>query len=317
MFEENVTQGPGAGAVSTYTFEILIMLAVAFLLGVWLGWILWNRYKQAADKLRLDLESLTATLNTVSAEANGLKARLSVSDADNRNLRAQLDKTVEENRIFRDQLTETGEDLTETQERNRQLETELGLSFHPEAPTPETIPLEIDEPQEPAAEAPAAPETPTTTTTTIIIDTPDTHTTITTEPKEPASEVVVETIPLPVTDLPVEEIITPPVAEVVAPVVETTPVVVALTGNEKDDLSVVEGIGPKIQELLYQYGIRTYRQLAETDVARLKEILSEAGPQLAMHDPGTWPSQANLAANDQWEALKSIQGFLKGGKKPT
>jgi hypothetical protein len=35
-----------------------------------------------------------------------------------------------------------------------------------------------------------------------------------------------------------------------------------------------------------------------------------------MHDPGTWPSQASLAANDQWDTLKSVQGFLKGGKKP-
>ena len=68
--------------------------------------------------------------------------------------------------------------------------------------------------------------------------------------------------------------------------------------------------------LLNQFGVRTYRQLADTPVERLREILTNAGPQLAMHDPGTWPSQANLAANDQWDALKSIQGFLKGGKKP-
>jgi predicted flap endonuclease-1-like 5' DNA nuclease len=86
--------------------------------------------------------------------------------------------------------------------------------------------------------------------------------------------------------------------------------------NERDDLTVIEGIGPKIQMLLNQYGISTYRHLAEADVVRLKEILAAAGPQLAMHDPGTWPSQASLAANDQWDTLKSVQGFLKGGKKP-
>jgi len=85
---------------------------------------------------------------------------------------------------------------------------------------------------------------------------------------------------------------------------------------DRDDLTVIEGIGPKIQMLLNQYGIFSYRHLAEADVVRLKEILSTAGPQLAMHDPGTWPSQASLAANDQWDTLKSVQGFLKGGKKP-
>ena len=310
MFEENVTQGPGAGAASTYTFEIIFMLAVAFLLGVWLGWILWNRYKQTADKLRFDLESLTATLNSVTAELNGLKTRLAVSEADNSNLRSQVGKLSEENKIFRDQLMETSEDLNETQERNRKLETELGLSFEPPSPTPEAIPLEIN----PAAETPVTevPDTPAPAAA----DIPEAQTIVnvvvlTEEPKvEAQPEAPTPPAPQP------EEIATPPAPEVTTAVVEA-PVAVALTGNEKDDLTVVEGIGPKIQELLYQYGVRTYRQLAETDVARLKEILAEAGPQLAMHDPGTWPSQANLAANDQWEALKSIQGFLKGGKKPT
>lgn len=314
MFEENVTQGPGSGAVSTYTFEILIMLSVAFLLGVWLGWMLWNRFKQKADKLRLDLESLTVTLNAATAELNGLKTRLAVSDADNNNLRAQVAKLSEENRIYRDQLAETGEDLSETQERNRQLETELGLSLQPDTPTPETIPLEISEPADKPAEESlsGAADIPAATVT---VETPETQTTVVVETKEPGAGVKIEVSPQPAEDLPKEEA-DAPVAEVAEPVVET-PVAIAAADDGKDDLTVVEGIGPKIQELLYQYGIQTYRQLAETDVARLKEILSAAGPQLAMHDPGTWPSQANLAANDQWEALKSIQGFLKGGKKPT
>lgn len=302
MFEENVTQGPGAAAVSTYTFEILIMLSVAFLLGVWLGWMLWNRFKQKADKLRLDLESLTVTLNAATAELNGLKTRLAVSEADNSNLRAQVAKLSDENRIYRDQLTETGEDLSEIQQRNRQLETELGLSQQPDTPAPEAVPLEISEPADkPAGESPAgATETPAATVT---VETPETQTTVVVETKEPGAGVKIEVSPQPAEDLPKED--------------ADTPVAIAAADDGKDDLTVVEGIGPKIQELLYQYGIQTYRQLAETDVARLKEILSAAGPQLAMHDPGTWPSQANLAANDQWEALKSIQGFLKGGKKPT
>jgi predicted flap endonuclease-1-like 5' DNA nuclease len=80
---------------------------------------------------------------------------------------------------------------------------------------------------------------------------------------------------------------------------------------------VIEGIGTKIQMLLNQYGIYTYQHLSETEVARLSEILAKAGPQLAMHNPGTWPSQAKLAADGQWDTLTAIQGFLKGGKKPT
>jgi len=108
--------------------------------------------------------------------------------------------------------------------------------------------------------------------------------------------------------------LTPSFTATITPMAE--PPVGAVAGSH-DDLTVIEGIGPKIQELLFQYGIYSYRQLSETDVTRLREILATAGPQLAMHDPGTWPSQANLAANDEWDNLKAIQKFLKGGKKPT
>ena len=44
----------------------------------------------------------------------------------------------------------------------------------------------------------------------------------------------------------------------------------------------------------------------------LKSILDEAG--LGMHDPGTWPKQAELAAKGDWDALKKWQDELDGGK---
>jgi hypothetical protein len=33
-----------------------------------------------------------------------------------------------------------------------------------------------------------------------------------------------------------------------------------------------------------------------------------------MHDPGTWPAQARLAANGEWPLLKEYQDELKGGR---
>lgn len=320
MFEQQVTLGPGTGTFTQHTLEILIMLLGAFLLGVWLGWMLWNKYKQEADKLRLDVQSMTATLHALNVEMSSIKTKLSTSEANNLSLRAQVDKLTEDNRIFRDQLSETSEDLAETETRNRQLETELGLSFTPPTATPETIPLEINM----APETPTTTDVPpvvvvvetTTTTTEVIMEVPETPT-----PAPvidiPAEEIKAETeTPAPAAEKPEAPLVVPP-AEVVAPVAETPVVIVAAAaGDEKDDLTVIEGIGPKIQELLYQYGVHTYKQLAETEVLRLKEILAAAGPQLAMHDPGTWSAQANLAANDKWEDLKAYQGFLKGGKTP-
>ena len=51
MFEQAINEGPGTGSFATHTFEILIMLLGAFLLGLWLGWTLWNRNRQMAEKL--------------------------------------------------------------------------------------------------------------------------------------------------------------------------------------------------------------------------------------------------------------------------
>lgn len=81
-----------------------------------------------------------------------------------------------------------------------------------------------------------------------------------------------------------------------------------------DDLKIVEGIGPKIEELLHQAGIKTWLALSETSADRLKEILHEGGPNFQIHDPSTWPQQAALAHAGQWEELKKWQDELDAGK---
>ncbi len=84
--------------------------------------------------------------------------------------------------------------------------------------------------------------------------------------------------------------------------------------TEKDDLKKVEGIGPKIEGLLNDAEILTFQNLADTDVEKLKDILKEAGSRYQMHDPGTWPEQAKLAAEGKWDELKKWQDELDGGK---
>ena len=80
-----------------------------------------------------------------------------------------------------------------------------------------------------------------------------------------------------------------------------------------DDLTRIEGIGPKINSLLQEAGISSFVQLADTNVSKLDEILDTAGITLA--DPKTWPEQAELAAGNQWEELEKLQGELSGGRK--
>jgi predicted flap endonuclease-1-like 5' DNA nuclease len=115
-------------------------------------------------------------------------------------------------------------------------------------------------------------------------------------------------------------VVTVPVDEVLLqkkPVAAKSPVAKAKSTTKKvsrEDLTRIEGIGKKIEELLNGAGILTFADLAKSTQKNLKFILSEAGPKFAIHDPSTWSKQAKLAANGSWDELKSLQEKLKGGK---
>lgn len=84
---------------------------------------------------------------------------------------------------------------------------------------------------------------------------------------------------------------------------------------KQDDLKIVEGIGPKIEELFKTSGILTWKALGETSVDRLREILSKAGERYQIHDPSTWPRQSKLAYEGKWQELKDWQNKLDGGRE--
>ncbi|MFP4343464.1 MAG: helix-hairpin-helix domain-containing protein [Anaerolineales bacterium] len=85
------------------------------------------------------------------------------------------------------------------------------------------------------------------------------------------------------------------------------------TTGTPDDLTRIEGVGPKVADLLQEEGIRTYAQLAASDVPRLKKILRSHG--LAFMNPGTWPQQAGLAAAGDWQNLEALQEELSAGRR--
>jgi len=98
-------------------------------------------------------------------------------------------------------------------------------------------------------------------------------------------------------------------AEEVAAAKEEAPVATAVA---TDDLTKIEGIGPKIAETLQAADISTYAQLADAEVDKLKEVLTAAS--LGRFEPTTWPAQAKMAADGEWEKLKTWQDELDGGK---
>jgi predicted flap endonuclease-1-like 5' DNA nuclease len=371
MFEQNITLGPGTGTFASHTFEILVMLLGAFLLGLWLGWVLWAKYKQLVARLQTEKDSLQASLSQVNVEMHALKDRFAYVDRERAELQIRVQALDQENSNLRATVVEVQEDLGEVESLNRQLETELAL-------------VEVEVAEEPAAEVIDE-----------IADVIDPVTEVTDNSVElelTSEEIVEQTAPIAtngVADASPGESFAPPTAGIdttpppavieaatttpdrfkfvmedsdggdlesmslsrsvaarpmdmesddhfadhhmealtrvsAAPTMETglessgdsasEPIVILPI--TQDDLKVVEGIGPKIEELLFKAGIFTYSELAAAPVSRLREILTEAGPRFAMHDPGTWSAQSLLAANGEWENLKAYQDFLDAGKRP-
>jgi len=89
----------------------------------------------------------------------------------------------------------------------------------------------------------------------------------------------------------------------------------ATSGSEKDDLTKIEGIGPKIAEVFINTGITTFKDLSTKSSDELKEILTNAGDQFNTAVPDTWPEQAKLASESKFDELKKLQDELKGGRE--
>ncbi len=83
--------------------------------------------------------------------------------------------------------------------------------------------------------------------------------------------------------------------------------------SQPDDLTTIEGIGPKVAKLLESIGITTFQQLAEADLGKLRETLDGAGYKYM--EPAGWVEQAALAAKGDTEGLQKIQDSLKGGRR--
>lgn len=84
---------------------------------------------------------------------------------------------------------------------------------------------------------------------------------------------------------------------------------------QKDNLQIIEGIGPKVEELIYNAGILTFEQLSNTSPVKLLEIIKNAGHSFQMHDPASWPTQAHLAHAGKWQELEILKDKLIAGRQ--
>ncbi|WP_375237774.1 hypothetical protein [Aurantibacter sp.] len=83
---------------------------------------------------------------------------------------------------------------------------------------------------------------------------------------------------------------------------------------KENDLTVVEGIGPKIKELFHNHNVNTWQALSECSLEKCQEVLNSGGNRYKIHKPASWPKQAGMAAQGKWQDLKDWQDQLDGGK---
>jgi len=89
MFQ-NISQGPGAGTYSNYTIEILIMLLVAFLLGLLFAYLLWHRYKSMNVELQAHNEKQKHKLGELGKDHASLKYQFGELEKDNNGHKAKI-----------------------------------------------------------------------------------------------------------------------------------------------------------------------------------------------------------------------------------
>lgn len=63
-----------------------------------------------------------------------------------------------------------------------------------------------------------------------------------------------------------------------------------------DDLTKLDGVGPKLAEILAEGGISSYAAMAAASVEDVQKILESAGSRYASKDPAPWIEQAKTLA---------------------
>jgi predicted flap endonuclease-1-like 5' DNA nuclease len=78
----------------------------------------------------------------------------------------------------------------------------------------------------------------------------------------------------------------------------------AAESTQTDDLTLIHGIGPKIASILQEAGIDSFKRLAQITPEHLREILQAANINIRLVEPESWPAQAQVAAQGNWDESK-------------
>jgi predicted flap endonuclease-1-like 5' DNA nuclease len=83
-----------------------------------------------------------------------------------------------------------------------------------------------------------------------------------------------------------------------------------------DDLTLIEGVGPKVQEALNKAGVFTFAQVANMSGQELYQIVKVEQGVRIVGDAATWSKQAQYFVDGDMAGLKKYQAKLIGGREP-
>ncbi|RZJ52779.1 MAG: hypothetical protein EOO44_10705 [Flavobacterium sp.] len=84
---------------------------------------------------------------------------------------------------------------------------------------------------------------------------------------------------------------------------------------QENDLKIIEGVGPIIENLLNDAGIKSWYDLSVTSTEDLQAILDARGENDGINNPSTWAKQASYAYEGKWLELNEWQENLRSGKE--
>ena len=90
---------------------------------------------------------------------------------------------------------------------------------------------------------------------------------------------------------------------------------VAATKGGKDNLEIIEGIGPKIAKVLVDGGISTFALLASAKADDVSAMLKASGGRFSLANPASWAEQAALLRDGKMAEFKALTDALVGGVK--
>jgi large subunit ribosomal protein L21 len=91
--------------------------------------------------------------------------------------------------------------------------------------------------------------------------------------------------------------------------------VAAATKGGKDNLEIIEGIGPKIAKVLVDGGISTFALLAAAKADDVTAMLKASGGRFSLANPASWAEQAALLRDGKMAEFKALTDALVGGVK--